>query len=139
MLGAVINCVPPTIIERVKGVVVPVLNKNGVNVPGVIPESISLRAPSVKEITEKLACTILAGEDRVDKLVENFLVGAMTPERALTYFRGSKNKGVITGLGVKIDFRKLKNTYYIISLKLQNMNSQKYSRSSRSPEATTTS
>lgn len=97
MLGAVINCVPPTIIERVKGVVVPVLNKNGVNVPGVIPESIRLRAPSVKEITEKFACTILAGEDKVDKLVENFLVGAMTPERALTYFRGSKNKGVITG------------------------------------------
>jgi DNA-binding Lrp family transcriptional regulator len=37
-------------------------------------------------------------------------------------------KGVITGFGVKINFKKLNNHYFIISLNLQNMNKKKYSK-----------
>ena len=37
-----------------------------------------------------------------------------------------KKKGVITGFGVKIDLRKLNSSNYIIFLKLQNMNKEKY-------------
>ena len=39
-----------------------------------------------------------------------------------------QKKGVITGFGTKIDFRKLNNNYYIIPLKLQNMNQEKYKK-----------
>lgn len=39
-----------------------------------------------------------------------------------------KNKGVITGFGVKIDYKKLNNQYSIIFLKLLNMNSRKYKK-----------
>ena len=37
-----------------------------------------------------------------------------------------KKKKIITGFGVKIDYRKLGNQYWLIFLKLQNMNQQKY-------------
>ena len=37
-------------------------------------------------------------------------------------------KGLITGFGTKIDFRKIGNSYHIITLKLQNMNHNKYKK-----------
>ena len=39
-----------------------------------------------------------------------------------------RKAGVITGFGVKVDFRKLNNYYHLIFLKLQNMNLQKYKK-----------
>lgn len=39
-----------------------------------------------------------------------------------------KKNGVITGFGVKTDYNKLSNGYHLIFLKLQNMNSQKYTK-----------
>lgn len=39
-----------------------------------------------------------------------------------------KKDGVITGFGVKINYRKLNNNYHLIFLKLQNMNHQKYTK-----------
>jgi DNA-binding Lrp family transcriptional regulator len=39
-----------------------------------------------------------------------------------------KKSGIITGFGVKIDYRKLNNHYHLIFLKLQNMNLQKYKK-----------
>lgn len=37
-----------------------------------------------------------------------------------------KKSGIITGFGVKIDYRQLHHQYHLICLKLQNMNQQKY-------------
>ncbi len=37
-----------------------------------------------------------------------------------------KKKGIITGFGVKINYKKIGNQYHLIFLKLQNMNSEKY-------------
>lgn len=39
-----------------------------------------------------------------------------------------KKRGIITGFGVKIDYKKLNNHHNIIFLKLQNMNLQKYKK-----------
>ena len=39
-----------------------------------------------------------------------------------------RKSGVITGFGVKIDYRKLNNNYHLIFLKLQNMNELKYKK-----------
>ncbi|MEE8323620.1 MAG: phosphotransacetylase family protein [Candidatus Bathyarchaeia archaeon] len=96
-LGAVMNCIPKTSIERVKGFASPILMKQGIDVLGVIPDKISLRAPTVREICKNIACTVLTCKDRMDLLVEDVLVGAMTPESALSYFRKSMRKAVITG------------------------------------------
>jgi len=39
-----------------------------------------------------------------------------------------KKSGIITGFGVKINYKKLNNYYHLIFLKLQNMNLQKYKK-----------
>lgn len=96
-MGAILNFIQKTSIERIKGFGVPILEKHGVNVLGIIPDDISLRAPTVGEICNNISCTILACNDKMDTLVEDVLVGAMTPESALSYFRRSLRKAVITG------------------------------------------
>ena len=97
LFGVILNCIPKTDIERVKAFGVDILRKNGIQVLGIVPESIALRAPTVKELCDSTKCTILAGEKNLDNPVEDFLVGAMTPESALSYFRRSLRKAVITG------------------------------------------
>ena len=96
-IGTILNDVPKMTIERVKGFSRPTLEKNEVNVLGIVPENIPLRSPTVQEIYERVGGEILAGKENLDNLVEDFLIGAMTPESALTYFRRSVNKAVITG------------------------------------------
>lgn len=39
-----------------------------------------------------------------------------------------KKNGVITGFGVKIDYRKLNNSYHLLFLKLQNMDQKRYTQ-----------
>jgi hypothetical protein len=96
-IGTILNDIPKIIIERVKGFSRPTLEKNEVTVLGIVPENIALRSPTVREIHERIGGEILSGEENLDNLVEDFLIGAMTPESALTYFRRSVNKAVITG------------------------------------------
>ena len=96
-VGSILNDIPRITFERVRGLSIPTLEKNGVNVLGIVPENIALRAPTVREIHERIGGEIIAGKENLDNLVEDFLIGAMTPESALTYFRRSVNKAVITG------------------------------------------
>lgn len=96
-MGSILNFIQKTLIERVKGFGVPILEKHGINVLGIIPDNIALRAPTVGEICNNISCTVLTCNDQMDALVEDVLVGAMTPESALSYFRRSLRKAVITG------------------------------------------
>ncbi len=96
-IGTILNDVPKIIIERVKGFFRPILEKNEVNILGIAPEITELRSPTVREIHNRIGGDILAGSENLDNLVEDFLIGAMTPESALTYFRRSANKAIITG------------------------------------------
>jgi len=95
--GVIINCVPKSRIERVERVIKPILEKNGIDVLGIIPEDRMLGAITVREIHEAVRGNILAGKEGMDKLVETVLVGAMTPESAMRYFQKAKNELVITG------------------------------------------
>ncbi len=97
LVGVVLNAIPKPIVERIRWFAIPILRKHEINILGIVPEVTLLKAPSVREIHEKIGGTILTCEDRLDRPVEDFLVGAMTPEAALTYFRRSVNKAVITG------------------------------------------
>lgn len=96
-IGTILNFIQKTSIERIKGFGVPILEKHGVPVLGIIPDDVSLRAPTVGEICDQIECTILTCNDKMDALVEEVLVGAMTPESALSYFRRSLRKAVVTG------------------------------------------
>ena len=95
--GLVFNYVPSPLIKRVRGVMAPKLEKQGIYVWGVIPECLPITAPTAKEIAEVLGAEVLCREDRLSNIVEEYLIGAMTAEEALRYFRKAPRKAVITG------------------------------------------
>lgn len=95
--GVVFNRVRKPIDKRLKNVVVPTLEKQGVQVWGLIPETTPLTAPTVKELAETLGGKLLCGEENVSNMVERYLIGAMTQESAIRYFRKAPGKAVITG------------------------------------------
>jgi len=95
--GVVFNRAQKPIDKRIKDVMIPTLEKQGIRVWGLIPESIPLTAPTVKELTETLGGEVLCGEKNMTNLIEHYLVGAMTQDSAIHYFRRAPRKAVITG------------------------------------------
>ncbi len=71
------------------------MTKRGINIVGSIPYIKELRALHAYEIAEELGGEVLV--EGSDLLIENVLIGAMTPESALKYFRRVPGKAVITG------------------------------------------
>jgi BioD-like phosphotransacetylase family protein len=96
-LGLVINEVPRAHIDHVMEVVVPYLTRHNIKVLAVLPREQLLSAPTVSELAEGLKAEILCCAEGKDELVEHMLVGAMSVEGALSYFRRKPNKAVITG------------------------------------------
>lgn len=97
MLGVVFNEVPKNQLDYFHEVVTPYMNRHGITVFGVLPKEEILSAPSVSEVAEGLNAEILCSAECADELVSHLLVGAMSVESALTYFRRKPNKAVITG------------------------------------------
>jgi len=97
LLGAILNFVPLQQLERMRGVVSPILQRCGIEVLGVVPDKRELTMNTVEELRDILEAEVLAGRDHLDQLVDGYLVGAMTPESALTWLRRSVGCAFITG------------------------------------------
>jgi BioD-like phosphotransacetylase family protein len=97
MTGAVINSVPQRLMASAEDVGKPYLQKEGILVYGILPEERFLMSVSVKELADALGAEIVARPDKGQELVENLMVGAMTADVALSYFRQKPHKAVITG------------------------------------------
>lgn len=97
LLGTVLNNIPTPLIGKAEGFWRPVIEDHGFKVFGVLPARTELIAPTVQEIWDILGGELLVGEERLDTPVEEVVIGAMTPDSALTYFRRSFHKAVITG------------------------------------------
>ncbi len=97
LLGAVINVVPRQQLPYIKEVAVPFLEKEGIKVLAVLPEDEVLRGVSVQDLVEALGGQVLCCPHMSGELVENLMVGAMTVDSAIEYFRRATNKAVITG------------------------------------------
>ncbi|MDH4162308.1 MAG: DRTGG domain-containing protein [Nitrospirota bacterium] len=95
--GAILNKVPEAAVNHVKQDIKPFLLKKGLSVFGVFPKDRFLESVTVRQLTEILNGKLQCCEDKQDEHVENFLVGAMDVDSALTYFRKTPNKAVITG------------------------------------------
>lgn len=95
--GVIFNNVPRALLAKTEGIYRDVLAGQGIATLGIVPSSPELAAPTVAEFYETLGGDILAGEDKLGNIVEDVLVGAMTIESALGYFRRSANKAVVTG------------------------------------------
>lgn len=97
LIGAVVNQVPVPRLEFVESAIVPFLASRGLPVLAVLPQERLLLSVTINEIAELLEGEILNSQERGEELVENFMVGAMSVESALSYFRRKPNKVVITG------------------------------------------
>ncbi|MGO0123037.1 phosphotransacetylase family protein [Desulfothermobacter acidiphilus] len=97
LAGVIFNNVPRMLLAKAEGLYREILAEQGLKTLGVIPHQTELSAPTVAEFYELLGGEILTGEGRMGNVVEDVLVGAMTLESALAYFRRSANKAVITG------------------------------------------
>lgn len=97
LLGIIINNVPGEARDFVTEIAIPNLEQREIPVFGVLPQEKTLAAITVGELIETLDAQVLAGEDRMDALVDSLTVGAMTADAALTRFRRQQNKAVVTG------------------------------------------
>jgi len=95
--GVILNKVPQEKMEFINDVIKKFLAIHNLELLGAIPENSILNSLTVKEIYEKIDGKILAGEEGINNLVQTFLVGAMSVESAMKYFRKAVNKLVVTG------------------------------------------
>lgn len=94
--GVLFNSVQPHEAQRVEKIYRPILDRHGIPYLGAIPYRTTLSAPTAAVYVQMAAGRLLV-EGRLDRPVEHLLIGAMTAERALSYFRRYPHVGVITG------------------------------------------
>ncbi len=97
LTGVIFNNVPESHLDLLDATAAPHLEAQGVPVLGAIPHDPTLGAVTVEEIVDSLGAAVLSAEDRLDGLVESFMVGAMGQEKALRFFRRRGAKAVVTG------------------------------------------
>jgi hypothetical protein len=98
--GVILNNTPRDMVERAKSLYTEKLEESNINVLGVITAVSALLAPTVGEILETLEGDLLepGKEGAMDRLVESFVVGAMSLASALQYIRQAPpNSAIITG------------------------------------------
>jgi len=95
LLGVVINFVPQSRIEAVRHDLTAVFHEAGIKVLGIFPEVRSLLGVSVGELAEILGGEILTSPGDTGELVENIMLGAMTPDSGVGYFSRKVNKAAV--------------------------------------------
>jgi BioD-like phosphotransacetylase family protein len=95
--GVIFNNVPRTKVDYLERLVKPMLNREGIEVFGIIPRDKVLSSVSAREVSEVLGGEVLCCEEHLDRLAEQFMVGAMNIDKSYEYFKKTKNKIVIIG------------------------------------------
>ncbi|MBI4217025.1 MAG: phosphotransacetylase family protein [Chloroflexi bacterium] len=95
LAGVIFNAVPPAQGERLARDLHAALQGAGIRPLGLIPEDRLLYSPSVGDLAHHLRGKILNSEEMAGELVENFLVGALSPDSGLPYFSHKGHKAVI--------------------------------------------
>lgn len=97
LLGVLFNMVPESRLPLVRDEYTRFLAKSDVVSYGALVSKAMLSAVSVEEIVEALQGTYVCGERYGDRLVETYMIGAMSSEHALRYFQLTPDKVVIVG------------------------------------------
>lgn len=95
--GVLLNRIPPDRVYNVKDKIKPFIERQGLNVLGLIPEEAKLSALTAGEVCDFLGGKVLAGREGLENIIETILIGAMTPESAVKHFQKAKNELVVTG------------------------------------------
>jgi uncharacterized protein len=96
-LGVIINRVDDEQKQSVDEYVLPFLKRKRVDVLGILPHDFIVGAITVEELTEMLGGKIICSHDQLGNLVEKFLIGAMQVDKAIEYFKKTRNNAVIVG------------------------------------------
>lgn len=96
-VGTIFSNVPRSLLAKTEGVFRPAIENAGFKTVGIIPSRPEISSPTVNEYRERLGGEVLVGQENMDRLVEDLVVGAMTMDSALTYLRRAANKAVIMG------------------------------------------
>jgi BioD-like phosphotransacetylase family protein len=91
-----LNMVPPMLKKTVSEDIGPFLEEKGINLVGIIYMNRELFSPTVREIQRALGGEMITGPNKMDLLIDQFMVGSMAPENALKWFRRVRDKAVIT-------------------------------------------
>jgi hypothetical protein len=94
--AVLLNRVPDEDRGTVQGDVLPYLENRGVPVAGAVPHQRDLAGVSVADLVDELGGELLT-DVSTDGFVDRFLVGAMSGEEALRFFRRTTDAAVITG------------------------------------------
>lgn len=97
VIGHIFNNVPRQLFSKTEGIFKSLLERMGCATLGIIPICSEIASPTVSEYYDALGGELLTGEDRLDLLVEEVIVGAMTMDSAIKYMRRSANKAVVIG------------------------------------------
>ncbi len=95
LLGVVLNKVPKSRVEYVRGETANQFHKAGINILGVLPENRALLALTIGELAAHIQGEILSGAEKSAELVENFMLGAMSVDPGPQYFGRKANKAVV--------------------------------------------
>ncbi|MFC2071813.1 DRTGG domain-containing protein [Chloroflexota bacterium] len=99
LLGVVLNKVPRSRLEQVRGEASTQFDKAEVNILGVLPEDRTLFTLTIGELAERIQGEILSGAEKSTELVENFMVGAMIVDPGPDYFARKANKAAVVNSG----------------------------------------
>lgn len=97
LLGVIFNHIPAEASEFVEDVAKPYLKNQGIDILGGLPRVAKLSAMALPELMDLVKAKVMTENISLDVLIENFTVGAMNAEAALSRFRRQQNKVVITG------------------------------------------
>lgn len=95
-VGIVLSMVPPMLKKTVNENIRPWLESQGLTLCGVLYNNRDLFSPTVGEILRALDGEMVTGSEKMDLLIDQFIVGSMAPENALSWFRRLKDMAVIT-------------------------------------------
>ena len=95
LLGVVISFMPKSKMEMVQQELIDSFHGAGIKVLGVFPEVRSLLGVSVGELAEVLGGEILSSTESAEEIVENIMLGAMTPDSGVEYFGRKTNKAAV--------------------------------------------
>ncbi len=76
---------------------VPFLKRKNVDILGIIPHDSIVGSITVEELNEMLGGKVLCCHDKLSNFVEHFLIGAMQVDKAIEYFKKTRNNAVIVG------------------------------------------
>ncbi|HCI85339.1 MAG TPA: hypothetical protein DHV68_00705 [Dehalococcoidia bacterium] len=95
LAGVVINGLPKFRGEDVSNTLNSELETAGITLLGRIPDDRRMLAPKLGQVAEYLDGQFLSGEEKSDRLLDNFLIGGLVLDWGPFYFASRNNTGVI--------------------------------------------